>query len=431
MTDHQTLLRWEKQHTWHPFTPMKPWIAEEHEPLFIVRGEGAWLIDMQGQPYLDGNSSIWTCIHGHGHPYLVEKVCAQAQTLAHSSFLGLTHPGAAELAARLAGLTGLSRVFFSDDGSTAMEVALKMALEYHNHVGEPHRSRFVSFHHAYHGDTAAAASVGMIPKFHQYSPSLRFDVEKVDSLEELEKLPATHTQNLAAIVIEPLIQGVAGMQLWPVGMLKKLRAWCDAHRVLLIADEVMTGFGRTGKMFAYQHEEVLPDFLVLAKGLTGGMMPLAATLTTEKIFEAFLGEPSKAFYYGHSYTANPLGCAAALASLDVFENQKVLERVQVAIQVFHDALERLSRECRYVHEVRRLGLIAGIELARNRSTAERFDARANVGAQVCLAARKHGLLTRPIGDVLVLMPPLCSNPAEILQMVQALALAIREVCDPV
>jgi len=409
----------DKAHLWHPFTQHRDWNAPEHEPLVLVSGEGALLRDSEGREYIDGNSSIWTNLHGHRHPKIDAAIRAQLDRVAHTSFLGFTHPLAAELARELVALwpsDSLTRVFFSDDGSTAIEVALKMAAQFWQQTGHPERTRFVAFSGAYHGDTMGASSLGGMATFHGRFSAWQFPAEHVASLEELRSLDAG---TIAAIVIEPLIQGAAGMRLWPRGMLGELRRWCDAHGVLLILDEVMTGFGRTGRMFACEHENVTPDLIALAKGLTGGYLPLAATLTTERVFNAFLGGPERTLYYGHSYTANPLGCAAALASLAIFRDEHVLAQLAPKI----DLLARLLADVRRqppVAEVRQCGFIAGIEL--------RPAGDPMLGGKVCLVARRHGLLTRPIRDTIVLMPPYCITEAQLRAAVGAVMSAIREVC---
>ena len=344
----------DRAHCWHPFTQMRQWCAPEYEPLVIVSGEGAILRDSLGREYLDGNSSIWTNLHGHNHPAINAAIVRQLGAFAHSSFLGLTHPLAIELATALVRLfptNTLTRVFYSDDGSTAVEASLRMATQYWQLSGQPQRRRFLSFERAYHGDTLGAARLGGIPMFHQRLAEGGTDapVVRVADFAELDSLSSSEIDSIAAAVIEPLIQGAAGMRLWPAGMLRQLRAWCDRHGILLIADEVMTGFGRTGTMFACEREQVLPDLLCLAKGLTGGYLPLAATLTTEKIYEAFLGEANerKTFFYGHSYTASALGCAAALANLAIFRDENVLARLQPKIERLADLLRTpRSRPCR-------------------------------------------------------------------------------------
>jgi adenosylmethionine-8-amino-7-oxononanoate aminotransferase len=415
----------DKAHAWHPFTAQDAWCASD--PLVIERAEGVWLLDSEGNRYLDGNASIWTNIHGHAHPAIDAAIRAQLERFAHVSFLGATHPLAAELARRLAGLfppATLERVFFSDDGSTAIECALKMAVQFRLQTGAPQRTGFIAFDHAYHGDTAGAASLGGAPFLERFR-GFGFPVTRVANMEALAALPPELLDATAAVVIEPLIQGVNEMRPWPAGMLAALRRWCDRHGLHLILDEVMTGFGRTGSMFACQQEAVIPDFLCLAKGLTGGYLPLAATLTTAEVYDAFRGAPERAFHYGHSYTANPLGCAAALASLDLFQQEHVLESLPPKIAALTDLLDELAAASPWVYQTRQCGLIAGIELRHPDGT--RFPAADLTGARVCHAARAHGLLTRPIRDTIVLLPPLAITPAEIAHAVSSLRHAIPAV----
>lgn len=414
------LLKLEKSHLWHPFTPMQAWCAEDHEPLMLVSGKGCTLTDQNSRTYLDGNSSIWTNIHGHGHPTITAAIQAQLQNVAHTSFLGFTHEPAIQLAQQLVSLFSgepLSRVFYSDNGSTAIECAVRMALQYWKQNGEPARDTLLSFDRAYHGDTLGAASLGGIPLFKGSGNDFGYKTVRVPSLAALDQLTEQQVQNLAAIIIEPLIQGSAGMRLWPSGMLSQLSQWCRQHDVFLILDEVMTGFGRTGTMFACQQEGVVPDFLCLAKGLTGGYLPMAATLTTERVFDGFLGQ-GKAFYYGHSYTASQLGCAAALGSLQVFREEQTIPKLQAKIRLFTERLNTL-RALPQVIDIRQCGLIAGIEIGH-------YPASDQKGAKICLAARRHGLLTRPIGDTIVLMPPLSVSEQEMTHMVKALFTAIQE-----
>ena len=390
---------------------MRDWCAPEHEPLVLVAADGALLRDDKGRTYIDGNSSIWTNLHGHRHPRIDAAIRDQLERVGHTSFLGFTNPPAAQLARELVAFWPphtLTRVFFSDDGSTAIEVALKMAAQFWQLSGQPKRTQFVAFTRAYHGDTMGASSLGGIDAFHNRFSSWQFPTTHLEGIDELATLDPTR---IAAIVIEPLIQGAAGMRLWPRGMLAALRAWCNRHDVLLVADEVMTGFGRTGTMFACEQEDIVPDLLALAKGLTGGYLPLAATLTTERIFSAFLGGPEKTFFYGHSYTGNQLGCAAALASLAIFREERVLQKLRKSITLLAKLLTPL-RAMPQVTEVRQCGFIAGIEIKPN-------------AAGVCLAARKHGLLTRSIRNVIVLMPPFCITPAQLTQAVTATAKAIE------
>ncbi|MEY5013354.1 MAG: adenosylmethionine--8-amino-7-oxononanoate transaminase [Verrucomicrobiota bacterium] len=423
--------RWieaDRAHCWHPFTRQSEWCATDHEPIVIVRGEGVWLWDSEGRRYLDGNSTIWTNIHGHGHSAINEAISKQLEQISHVSFLGFTHPLAIELAEKLCGFfppQTLERVFYSDDGSTAVECALKLALQYRQQSGEPERRSFIAFANGYHGDTLGAASLGGVGRFFERFKGSGYAVRHVDSLETLRSLPNSGIREVAAVVIEPLIQGVNEMRPWPKGMLAQLREWCDAHGIHIILDEVMTGFGRTGTMFACQQESVIPDFLCLAKGLTGGYLPLAATLTTGKVYEAFLGSADRAFYYGHSFSANPLGCAAALASLQLFETEKTLEKLLSKIEQLKTGLAALKASHPLVHEVRQCGLIAGIEL--RHSDGAKFPVESRIGEQVCREARNHGLLTRPILDTIVLMPPLCVSPDELDHAIAALDKAISTI----
>jgi adenosylmethionine-8-amino-7-oxononanoate aminotransferase len=424
----------DKTYVWHPFTPMRDWCEAGHEPLMLAGGQGCELIDESGRRYLDGNASIWTNIHGHNHPHINAALRAQLDKVAHTSMLGFGNPPAARLAAELAALFPggeLAKIFYSDNGSTAIEAAVRMSLQFWRQNGQPGRDVILTFDSAYHGDTLGAASLGGIPLFKGSANHFGYVVERVRDLDELVQIPADVLQHVAAVVIEPLIQGVAKMRLWPPGMLKRLERWCRDQGILLILDEVMTGFGRTGKMFACQHEEVVPDFLCLAKGLTGGYLPLAATLTTQRIFDGFLGDPAegRTFFYGHSYTGNQLGCAAALASLEVFREEKVLEQLPKKMRTFERLLKGLLK-LPFVTDVRRCGMIAGIDVEIPKGQAMDFDEQQPAGARICLAARKHGLLTRPIGNTLVLMPPLCVTEKQLKAMVDALRSAMLEVCSP-
>ncbi len=429
--DTTTLTHWDQAHTWHPFTQMRAWCDPDHERLVLVEGNGAILRDSRGREYLDGNSSIWTNIHGHNHPRINAAIRDQLERVAHTSFLGATNAPAATLAARLTALfqpDTLTRVFFSDNGSTAIEAALKMAVQYRQLTGDPTRQRFIAFDHAYHGDTAGAASVGGIPTFHGRFAAMQFPVDRLATPDDLETI--TNPSEITALIIEPLVQGAAGIRTWPDGTLRRLRDWCDRHDIFLILDEVLTGFGRTGTLFACEREQVVPDFLCLAKGLTGGYLPLAATLTTDRVFDAFLGEPAdqRTFYYGHSYTANPLACAAALASLETFEAEKTLTTLQPKIALLTKLLAPLL-EHPHVREVRQCGLIAGIELVEDKPTDTAYDWTSLTGSQVCTAARSHGLLTRPILDTIVLIPPLCTTDDQLEIAVTALTHAITHICS--
>lgn len=413
-------------HAWHPFTRQSEWTDDRHQPIFIEKGEGVWLIDTEGRRYIDGNASIWTNIHGHAHPAITRAMQQQLEKIAHSSFLGFSHPLAAELAQKLSSFfpeKSLQRVFFSDDGSTAIECAVKMSLQYHAQNENPQRVRFLTFDNSYHGDTLGAASLGGVSRFTQQFGRFGLESQRLSGLAELLEISCELSSGVAAVVIEPLIQGVNEMHLWEKGMLRAIRQWCDEHGVHLICDEVMTGFGRTGEMFACHHEGVTPDFLCIAKGLSGGYVPLAATLTTEEIYCGFLGDSSRAFYYGHSFTANPLGCSAALASLKVFEDEKTLIHLKLKISHLTQLLHELQVQSPFVYETRQCGMIAGIEL--RQVNGQKFLPEERVGERICHIARQHGLLTRPILDTIVFLPPLSITPEEMNTAFKALTLSLQ------
>jgi adenosylmethionine---8-amino-7-oxononanoate aminotransferase len=430
MTEWNTsdLIDADKKCVWHPFTNMRDWCAPEHKPLVLVEGRGAVLRDSEGREYIDGNSSIWTNIHGHNHPHINAAIRRQLDSVAHTSFLGFTHPAAIELAHSIVDLfpkSNLSRVFYSDDGSTGIEVALRIADQYWR-LRNSRKHQFIAFQNGYHGDTAGAASLGAASMFQVRPTRWNLPAIQVPSLQALERVSAPEVARTAAVVIEPLVQGAAGMRIWPAGTLKGVREWCDRTGTLLVVDEVMTGFGRTGRMFAVERESVSPDIIVLGKGLTGGYLPLAITVVTEEIFSRFDGSISegKALAYGHSYTGSALGCAAAKASLEIFEKEHVLESLQPKIEQMRFELQRLG-ELSSIAEVRQCGFIAGIELKQ----VSAVGPLPNLGANVCLAARRHGLLTRAIRDVVVLLPPLCITPAQLTRAVEAIRRAIMEVCE--
>lgn len=427
LTDQQ-LIDLDKAHCWHPFTRQSEWCSPDHEPLMIESGDGVWLKDTKGNVYIDGNASIWTNIHGHNHPDLNKAISLQLTKISHSSYLGYGHPLASELASKLVSFfpnTSLQRVFFSDDGSTAIECALKMAVQYRMQSGEPEKCEFVAFHNAYHGDTLGAASLGGVEAFFERFRGLGMTVHFVKSLEELKTFPEEQINKLAGVIIEPLVQGVNQIHVWESGMLQELRQWTEQHNIHLILDEVLTGFGRTGEMFACLKERVTPDFLCLAKGLTGGYLPMAATVVREEIYEAFLGEADKAFYYGHSYTANPLGCAAALASLGVFEKEQTLVGVREKSVYLEQRLNALASDNPYAYETRRCGMIAGIEIRDKKGHS--FDIKERIGEQICKAARDYQLLTRPILDTIVFIPPLSITRDEIDVAFTAIDTAIYDV----
>ena len=451
MTDPETLRSWDKAHLWHPFTAQADWCAGE--PLIIDRGEGAELIDNEGRRYLDGVGSLWCNVHGHRHPSIDAAIRTQLDKIAHTTLLGLTHPTAILLARRLSEIApeGLTRVFFSDDGATAVEVALKMAFQYWRQKAEPEPTRdtFVSLGGAYHGDTIGDVSLGGVDRFHAMFrpllfPSLRAPIPycyrcplglqrpgcAMACLDEVGHLLAAHPGKIAGVVIEPIVQGAAGIVTHPEGYLRGLRDLTRKHGTLLIADEVAVGFGRTGRMFASEHEGVTPDILCLAKGLTGGYLPLAATLATEEVYAAFhaTAAEGKAFQHGHTYGGNPLGAAAALASLDVFEAERTLERLGPKTALLERWLERFAA-LPHVGDVRHRGLMAGIELVADRASKAEFPWRQQTGARICNRARDFGLLIRPLGDVLVVMPPLSITEAQLDRMLDVIFRCVREVTE--
>ena len=447
-----SLAHWDRQYLWHPFTQMQEW--EQETPLIIERGKGSTLIDTEGKTYLDGTASIWVNLHGHRHPVLDRALKSQLGKIAHSTFLGLSNPPAIRLARELIRIApkGLKRVFYSDNGSTAVEVALKMAVQYwqqrHPEAGPKHT--FLHLKLAYHGDTIGAISVGNIELFHARFKPLLFptlDAEppycyrcplaltypscRMACLDPVEQLLKTRHREIAGFVIEPLVQAAAGMIMSPPGYLKRIRELCTQYNVLLIADEVATGFGRTGTMFACRHEGVTPDLMAISKGLTGGYMPLAATLTTEEIYRGFLGkyEEFKTFFHGHSYTGNQLGCAVALANLEIFRKEHTLAGLRQKITLLKRLLKPFA-DLPLVGDIRQRGLMAGIELVRNKATREAIPLQARIGHRVTMEARRLGLLLRPLGNIIVLMPPLSSSLEEISRMVEILAASIQTCSAP-
>jgi adenosylmethionine-8-amino-7-oxononanoate aminotransferase len=424
------LVALDRECLWHPFTQQQGW--QDELPILVDHAQGTTLYDTEGRPYIDGVSSLWCNVHGHRHPLIDAAVREQLDRVAHSTMLGLSHPPAVTLARRLLDVApaGLSRVFYSDNGSTAVEIALKMAFQFWSHRqpsgSPPQRTAFVHLRNAYHGDTVGSVSVGGIDLFHHIYRPLLFDSLQVEPGDpgELAELLEQQGRRVAAVIVEPLVQGAAGILIQPPGYLRAVRELCDAHDVLLICDEVATGFGRTGRMFACEHEGVRPDLMCVAKGLTGGYLPLAATLTTERIYEGFLGEHEqfRTFFHGHTYTGNPLACAAGLATLEVFERERTLERVQRTAELFATLLDELVAPLAAVREVRRIGLMCGVELTT-------FPLEARMGHQVTLCARRRGAIIRPLGDVVVLMPPLSIEEHELRRLVEITASAIAEATE--
>ncbi|PIS29351.1 adenosylmethionine--8-amino-7-oxononanoate transaminase [Candidatus Saganbacteria bacterium CG08_land_8_20_14_0_20_45_16] len=403
----------DKQYLWHPFTQMKDWL--ENNQLIIERGDGVYLYDTKGNKYIDGVSSLWVNVHGHRHKKLNRTIKKQFDKIAHTTLLGLGSVPSIELAKKLVEITPkeLDKVFYSDSGSTAVEIALKIAFQYQQQIGQTKKKKFITLDNAYHGDTIGSVSVGGIDLFHKiYKPLLFKSIKVRPETKAIEQAMKKHHQEIAAIIMEPLIQGAAGMLLLPEGLLKAVRRLCDKYNILMIVDEVATGFGRTGKMFACEHEGVSPDIMCLAKGITGGYLPLAATLTTQEVYAAFLGghEELKTFFHGHTYTGNPVACAAALANLEIFKQEKTLQKLQAKIKLLRQELEKF-KPLKNVKEVRQLGFMVGIEL-------QGYSFKERIGHQVILEARKRGAILRPLGDVIVLMPPLSISQAELKKLLK-------------
>jgi adenosylmethionine-8-amino-7-oxononanoate aminotransferase len=447
------LIQLDKQHVWHPFTKMLEWSSDKsNAPIIIERAKGNYLIDTEGRRYIDGTASLWVNVHGHRRKELDSALKAQLSKISHSTLLGLGNVPSIELAKRLVDLTpkGLTRVFYSDNGSTAVEVALKLAFHYFEAKKETKsKKKFIAFTGAYHGDTVGAMSLGEIDKFvKRYNPLLfkslrapypycyRCPIKKsypkcrIACLGELEKILKKNHKKIAACIIEPLVQGAAGMITSPPGFLKGVRRLTEKYNLLLISDEVATGFGRTGTLFASDNksDKISPDIMCLAKGLTGGYMPLAATLATEKIYRSFLGtqkEPD-AFYHGHTFTGNQLGSAVALASLDIFKKEKTIKKIQPKIRELARLLEPI-KEHPNVGEIRQLGLMVGIELVKNKDTRKPFVAGEKIGAKVCEEATKRGLAIRPLGDTVVLVLPLSITINELRKTTRIIEDSLREV----
>jgi adenosylmethionine---8-amino-7-oxononanoate aminotransferase len=440
--DQETLSRWDREHLWHPFTQMQGFVQEDL--LIIARGDGPYLYDLQGRRYLDGVSSLWCNVHGHRRPELDQALKAQLENLAHSTLLGLAHPPAIALARRLAEIApkGLTRVFYSDNGSTAVEAALKIAYQYWQLKGRRNKQRFLKLQEGYHGDTLGAVSVGGIDLFHETYRPLLFDTLtapapycyrcrdrencREECLAEMVRLVELHRDELAAVILEPVMQGAGGMIPQPPGYLARVREVTSQHGVLLICDEVATGFGRTGRMFACDNEGVSPDLLCLAKGITGGYLPLAATLATDEIYQTFLGEfqEFKAFFHGHTFTGNPLAAAVALASLEVFEKERVIENLAPKIDTLEARLYEMASHP-HVGDVRQRGFMVGIELVADKKSREPFPVARRTGHRVILEARKLGAILRPLGDVLILMPPLCITIEELESLCRIASEAIE------
>ncbi|WP_218639578.1 adenosylmethionine--8-amino-7-oxononanoate transaminase [Paenibacillus sp. FSL A5-0031] len=438
-----------KNHLWHPFTQMKDY--NNADPLIIERGEGIMLYDVQGRAYYDGFSSVWLNVHGHNVPELNQAITEQLGRVAHSTLLGMANVPAIELAEKLVEITpeGLNKVFYSDSGATGVEIAIKMAFQYWHNKGIRGKTKFVTMNQAYHGDTIGAVSVGAIPLYHDTFRPMLFSSYTIpypyayrhaggetqameDTLAALRHLLETKSDEIAALIVEPIVQGAGGIIVMPSGCLRQMAALCREYGVLLIADEVATGFGRTGAMFACHLEDVSPDLMVIGKGLTGGYLPVAATLATDEVYEAFYAdyEEQKTFFHGHSYTGNPLGCAVALASLKLFEERNMIEGVRAKASFVQQKLTAL-KDCQHVGEIRQKGLMIGIELVRDKVSREPYDWADRIGVRTTLRARELGMLTRPLGNVIVFIPPLSSNVAELDAMTNILMESILHITEGV
>jgi adenosylmethionine-8-amino-7-oxononanoate aminotransferase len=448
--DYEKLKQLDHSYLWHPFTQMQEWIDEE--PCIISRGEGHYLIDVKGRRYFDGVSSLWCNVHGHRKKELDDAIRDQLDSISHSTFLGLSHVPGIELAQKLIEVAspGLQRVFYSDSGATAVEVALKMAVQYWQLKGQAKRTLIATLAESYHGDTIGSMSMGYSETFHRYHKSLLFPVlrimpphvfryyEKMSEAEalnaavdEADKKISENKNVLAALVVEPLMQGAAGMWAQPVEYLQALDKICRRHGLLLVLDEVATGFGRTGKMFACDHARITPDILCLAKGISGGYLPLAATLTREEIFAAFLGEYKdfKTFFHGHTYTGNPLGCAAALANLDLFQKENIVDNMQRRISYLSKRLREEFLPLPHVSDVRHWGFMVGIELVEDKASRRSYPAEKRIGHKVIMEARKRNVVIRPLADIIILMPPLSVTDAELALLLDTVYESIRAVTE--
>jgi adenosylmethionine-8-amino-7-oxononanoate aminotransferase len=447
---YEKLKQLDHTYLWHPFTQMQEWMGEE--PCIISEGDGRYLIDVHGRRYLDGVSSLWCNVHGHRVREIDEAIKDQLDRIAHSTFLGLSHVPGIRLAQKLIEINskGLKRVFYSDSGATAVEIALKMAVQYWQLKGETKRTVIATLAESYHGDTVGSMSMGYSETFHRFHKSLLFPVLRLtpphvfryykqmsekDALNaavtEAEKKLMPKKDSLAALVMEPLMQGAAGMWNQPVQYVQALSEICRQNGILFVLDEVATGFGRTGRMFACEHTGVTPDILCLAKGLTAGYLPLAATLTTEEIFSAFLGEYKefKAFFHGHTYTGNPLGCAAALASLELLEREAIIERMQTKITCLQQRLNDDFFALAHVSDIRQWGFMVGIELVEDKSSRKNYPPERRIGHKVILEARRRGALIRPLGDIIILMPPLTITDDELTWLLDVTYESIRVVTE--
>ncbi|MDQ0417287.1 adenosylmethionine-8-amino-7-oxononanoate transaminase [Croceifilum oryzae] len=445
--NYQELLEKNQKYLWNPFTQMKEYLNDN--PVIIERGQGVKLIDVRGNEYYDGNASVWLNVFGHNRKELNEAIQQQLEQIAHSTLLGMANVPSILLAERLVQLSpeSLQKVFYSDSGAEAVEIGLKMAFLYWKHLGRPEKQTFLSMKNAYHGDTVGAVSVGGISTFHRAFDRLLFPTEKVSypypyrfpgtveeckksCLDELKQALEEKSGQIAGLIVEPMVQGASGIIVMPDGFLLEVERLCRRYDVLLLVDEVATGFGRTGKMFACEHEGIQPDIMMVGKKLTGGYLPVAATLTSDEIYDAFYGDHAegKTFFHGHSYTGNQLGCSVALANLELYDQENVIEHVQElskSLSVWLKEFAQLS----HVGEVRQLGLIVGIELVRDKGTKEPYEFEEAIGIRVCRRAKELGLLTRPLDGVITFIPPLITTKEELREMLTILYQSISEVTE--
>lgn len=447
MSNTYDLIEKSKKYLWLPFTQMKDY---EKDPLIIESGEGIKVKDINGKEYYDGYSSLWLNVHGHKKAEIDEAIKNQLNKISHSTLLGASNVPATELAEKLVQITpeGLDRVFYSDSGAEAVEIALKIAFQYWHNQGKMKKQRFVTMTNGYHGDTVGAISVGAVDIFHTMYHPLMFDsykvpfpnvyrhesddpdVVRVECLNALRKTFELHHEEIAAMIIEAMVQGAGGMNVMPPGYLKGVEQLCKEFNILLIVDEVATGFGRTGEMFAVNHEDVTPDIMTIAKGITGGYLPIAATMTTEAVFKPFYADYTelKTLFHGHSFTGNQLGCAAALANIDLFEKEDIVENVKRKSDYLASELQEL-RELKHVGDVRQLGFMVGIELVQNKESKESYPWADRIGYYTTLKMRELGMLSRPLGDVVVFMPPLAATEEDIKAMIKIIKMAIIELTE--
>ncbi len=450
MTDRtKKLAEFDRNFIWHPFTQMKEY--ENQEPIIIEEGDGVYLIDTEGRRYIDGVSSLWVTIHGHRVPEIDRAIKEQVEKIGHSTLLGITNTTAVELAKELIEICpkGLTKVFYSGDGASAVEVAIKMAFGYWQHKGRPEKRKFVSLENGYHGDTLGAVSVGGIDLFHALYKPLLFETYKAPSYycyrcplgktypscgiacaKEIEKIFSEHHEEIAAVIFEPYVQAAGGMIVSPPGYIRQIREYCDKYDVIMILDEVATGFGRTGRMFACEHEDVTPDIMVLGKGMTGGYLPLSATIVTQDIYNAFLGEYEefKTFFHGHSYSGNPISCAAALGNLEAFRKNKTLEKLQEKIEFLERELQEF-KGLDHVGDVRNKGFMVGIELVENKETKTPYPLSMKMGWKVAGFAAQEEVLIRPLGNVVVLMPPIGISIEDLKKLIDVTYRAIKRATE--